>query len=100
MNFRVPPWAADVIVSALRIALRPEASPSSMRPSSRGPRSMTARQKSRMLARLASEQGITPIRDFGKLALDEPDEVPLEEFSSFIRAARRGGSASVSVITP
>jgi hypothetical protein len=93
MNFRVPPWAADVIVSALRIALRSEPPPST-RQSSRGPRSVTAREKSRMLARLASDQGITPIRDFGKLALDEPDEVPLEEFSSFIRAARRGGRAS------
>lgn len=94
MSSRLPPWAADVIVSTLRIALRLEPTTSSTSPSSHGRRSRTARDKSRMLARLASEQGITPIRDFGKLALDDPDEVPLEEFSLFIRAARRGGRAS------
>jgi hypothetical protein len=94
MTFRVPRWAADVFVSALRIALRSEPPTSSTWPRSHGRRSRTAREKSRTLARLASEQGIRPIRDFRKLALDDPDEVPLEEFSSFIRAARGGGRAS------
>lgn len=94
MTFRVPDWAANVIMSALQIALLSKPPTSSTWPNSHGRRTRTAREKSRALARIASEQRITPIRDFDKLALDDPDEVPLEEFISFIRAARRGGRAS------
>ena len=93
MSFKLPRWAADAIVSALQVTLLSESRASSPRPGSHGRRSTTAREKSRALARIASEQGIKPIRDFDALALDDPDEVSLEEFSSFIRAARRGGRA-------
>ena len=91
MSFKFPSWAAGAIVSALQVAFLWE-SPASgtwRRPRGRGPR--TAREKSRALARIASEQGIKPIRDFDGLALDESDQVPLEDFMSFIRAVRRGG---------
>jgi DNA gyrase inhibitor GyrI len=94
MTFRVPPWAADAIVFAFQVALPSKPRTSSAWSGTRGRRPKTTREKHRALARIASEQGITPIRDFEKLALDDPDEVPLEEFISFIRATRRGGTAS------
>lgn len=94
MTFKFPRWAADAIISALQVALLSKAPPSSTRRGAHGRRSRAAHEKSRALARLVSEQGIKPVHDFRKLALDDPDEVPLEEFSSFIRTVRRGGPAS------
>lgn len=75
MSFKFPRWAANAIVSAVQVALLSESPASSTwrRSHGRGPR--TAREKSRALARIASEQGIKPIRDFDKLALDDPDQV-------------------------
>ena len=94
MSFKVPRWAANAILSALQVALFSESPASSTRRGSHDRTSATTREKSRALARLISEQGIKPIRDFDALALNDPDEVPFEEFSSFVRAARRGGQAN------
>lgn len=44
---------------------------------------------SRTIAQIASEQEVLPIGDIANLALDDPDQVSLEEFTAFLQSARR-----------
>ncbi len=46
---------------------------------------------SRTLAEIAAEQQIRAVGDIAQLALEDPDQVPLEEFTAFLRTARRSG---------